>query len=335
MQLRCGTFNLFQFVEPPFAWYEPQNIYSDTDWILKKGWIKEQLSKMNCDIVGFQEVFSISALKELVKNEGFTYFETVESPTVDTHNNFVYVKPVVAICSKYPITLLKPLNNFEDGFEFTRIPIKAQIAIEGIGEIIVYVVHLKSKLPLFETISNTSDTWDNLILKTLQARSMGYVSSAFQRGKEATELYREITDTLKLHNNIPFILLGDLNDNVDSIPIESLTNREKLFEINGINYSTLPDETKALKYKYTLYDTFDMAPNPSGQRRVPTHYYRNYGDVIDYIFVSNSLNEKNPQHNGRVIFHEVFDLHLKSDGVSDSKQSDHAQVVTTIDFSNT
>ncbi|WP_235190104.1 hypothetical protein [Bacillus gaemokensis] len=65
---------------------------------------------------------------------------------------------------------------------------------------------------------------------------------------------------------------------------------------------------------------------------MPTHYYKKVGNVLDYIFVSNALNEKNEQHVGRVSTYEVLDRHLKCDDIGNQKQSDHAQVVATIKF---
>ncbi|MEM5627495.1 hypothetical protein AAHB47_30145 [Bacillus wiedmannii] len=63
MQIRFGTFNLYQFVEPPYKWYEPNSFYSEADWLKKKEWIKKQILDMKCDVIGFQEVFSTNALK--------------------------------------------------------------------------------------------------------------------------------------------------------------------------------------------------------------------------------------------------------------------------------
>lgn len=342
MQIRCGTFNLYQFVEPPFAWYEPENVYSNVDWLLKKDWIKEQLLNMNCDIVGLQEVFSCVALRNLLEDLGFTYFETVEIPITDAENNSVFIKPVVAIASKYQIKSVEPVKPLlsvieelpiEKDFKFSRIPIKAKIHLQGFGDIIFYVCHLKSKKPLIKSVNSSGDdTWDKRVLETLRSRSKGHVTSLLQRGAEAALLYYEITETLNTYDNIPIVLLGDLNDDEHSIPIEALTNRERLFEVDGIDYSELPNEAKMLTYRYRLYDSFDLAPNPTGQKRSPTHYYKGLGSVLDYVLVSNAFNEKNQHSIGRVTSNEVFDQHLKSDRVGDHKQSDHAQVVTTINF---
>ena len=80
MRLRLGTFNLFQFVAPPFSWYIKKDHFTPTEFKKKKLWIKEQIEHMQCDIIGFQEVFSIEELQALCKELGFEYFVTVDTP---------------------------------------------------------------------------------------------------------------------------------------------------------------------------------------------------------------------------------------------------------------
>ncbi|MGG1152626.1 endonuclease/exonuclease/phosphatase family protein [Bacillus wiedmannii] len=342
MQIRFGTFNLYQFSKPPMAWYEPDSVYSSEAWDSKKKWIKDQLLKMNCDVIGFQEVFSFDALRELIKEAGFTYFSTVDTPTIDPENNSVYVSPIVAIGSKHPITSVYPVKipsptrddiAITNDFKFSRTPIKAKIDIKDFGEILFYVVHLKSKRPVIETPNFLpSEPWDKKVLETLRSRSKGHITSLLQRGLESAFLYHEVSDALRINNPTPVVILGDLNDDEHSIPLEALMNRERLNEVDGTRYNNLPSEAKRSIYSYTIYDAFDIAPNPSGQPRIPTHYYNNIGNVLDYILVSNAFNERNPHKIGRIITHKVFDEHLKADGIKDDKQSDHAQVVITIEL---
>ncbi|MEW9576772.1 hypothetical protein U9K47_15710 [Bacillus toyonensis] len=180
-----------------------------------------------------------------------------------------------------------------------------------------------------DIVYNPSETWDNQILNTLRARSMGHVASLLQRGTEAAILYHEISETLHSNKELPIILLGDFNDDEHSIPIEALTNREKLSKIGD---KQIPIEEQPIVYDYKLYDAFDLAPNQSGQKRLPTHYYGKLGNVLDFIFVSNALNEKNKEYIGRVSEYKVFDRHLKCDDIENETQSDHAQVVATIKF---
>ena len=153
MKFRVGTFNLFQFVEPPFSWYTKKEKFTEEEWQEKLSWIKKQITNMNCDIIGFQEVFSKKALKDLVFELGFKYFKVVDKAKVDKNNDLVYVTTTVAIASKFPIKNLKKVDidfsslkkhNLEGFFKFSREPIKATIILPNQKEISFYVCHLKS-----------------------------------------------------------------------------------------------------------------------------------------------------------------------------------------------
>ena len=45
MKIRIGTFNLFQFVEPPYSWYTKKEKFTQEEWEEKKAWIKEQITQ--------------------------------------------------------------------------------------------------------------------------------------------------------------------------------------------------------------------------------------------------------------------------------------------------
>jgi predicted extracellular nuclease len=343
MIIRCGTFNLYQFAAPPGAWYEEENFYSEPDWKSKKEWVKNQLINMNCDVVGVQEVFSPEELKELAAEIGYSYFSIVDTPKKESEYSSVYVSPVVAIISKHPIVTAVAVEfgdrskenlPIQTEFNFSRTPIRAEIEIENVGNIVFYVAHLKSKRPKEIPLAfEPNDNWDQKVLKTMKARSTGNVAALLQRGAEASELYNHISNDLHKKPNTPVILLGDLNDDTNSIPIEALSNRSRIYEIDNTDYNDLPLEAKIAIYRYKMFDAFDMAPNPNGLPRTPTHYHKGEGGTLDYIFISNALNEKNSNSVGRISSYDVFDEHLKSDGVGNHKQSDHGQPVVTIQFS--
>ena len=93
---------------------------------------------MDCDIIGFQEVFSKDALETLVKEAGFPYFETSDIAKLSTNNPMKYVTTTVAIASKYPImqmykvrvhTPSLKVHDFQGHFSFSRVPIKANILL--------------------------------------------------------------------------------------------------------------------------------------------------------------------------------------------------------------
>ena len=43
MKIRLGTFNLFQFVEPPYSWYTKKEKFNERQWTEKTTWIKNQI----------------------------------------------------------------------------------------------------------------------------------------------------------------------------------------------------------------------------------------------------------------------------------------------------
>lgn len=57
-----------------------------------------------------------------------------------------------------------------------------------------------------------------------------------------------------------------------------------------------------------------------------------YGNVIDYIFLSKDFNKKDKNAIGKVTSYEVFDEHLKENKDASLLKSDHAQIVSEILF---
>ena len=129
MIIKIATFNLFQFCSPEFSFYTKKEKFKKEDWEDKKNWIKEQLQKMNCDIVGFQEVFSQEELKELVLECGFKEFVVTQNPKLDEKNR-VYKSTTVALASKFPIKNIENISKSSD-FTFSREPIKAIISLKN------------------------------------------------------------------------------------------------------------------------------------------------------------------------------------------------------------
>ncbi len=176
---------------------------------------------------------------------------------------------------------------------------------------------------------NTDIDWEIKTKEYMQARSRGQISSLIQRGKETTILYHDITETIN-QNNEPLVVLGDLNEVDESVVFESLTNNQPVNSIYDTSIDRLPKLVKSSIFTYQLYDAYHLATHQNDTRRAPTNFFRKSGEVLDYILVSNDLNLKNPYHKGIVTSYRVFDSHLKADGISDKKLSDHAQVVATL-----
>lgn len=320
MKIKLATFNLFQFVEPPYAWYTKKEKFTQEQWIEKTTWIKNQILKMDCDIIGFQEVFSRDALERLVKELGFNYFETVD--TAKRHKN-TYLSTTVAIASKYPISKIQRVkvnipsfkkHNFIGHYTFARVPIKATITLPDKTELLVYVSHLKSnRLNEFEYLFNKEHDLDykkEAVSKALEGTS---ATSLQQRLCEASSLFFNI----KRAKNRPVVLLCDFNDKEFSLTIDALSNH-KYHDKNSEEDFLLYDAS--YHYKEIVNNPHPEAKEP---KRKATSYFLGRGNVLDYIFISNHFEVSN---------YTVLDEHLHQHGTDLLLTSDHAQVICELKF---
>lgn len=321
MNLRFATFNLYQFVSPPFSWYIKKDKFSPEEWKEKITWIKNQIRLLDADVIGFQEVFSANELKRLCEDLGYKYFLTVDSPKTHNKNSNIFISTVVALASKYPIISHKKVrydlksikkHSFKGTFSFSRTPIKAIIELPNKRKIAVYVNHFKSnRLNEFEFIFKKETKLEEKIQKTKDSLENNYSPSLKQRLCEVSSLYFDIKNS-----KLPTIFLCDLNDKEFSLCIDALTKGK------------YHDENKTILYDAHYYNsekTYNPHPEQKIIKRKATSYYQGYGNVIDYIFVSKELKES-------IISYKVYDEHLQKNTNGSLLQSDHAQVLCEINI---
>lgn len=329
MNLRFATFNLFQFCTPDSSYYTRKEKFTIEQWNKKRVWIKEQIIKMNCDVIGFQEVFSDDDLKNLCKELGFEYFICVDKAKKDKKNPNIYISTTLALASKYPIkkTSLVKVHipsikkyDFQGHFKFSRVPIKALIEFPNNLNITVYVNHFKSnRLNEFEYIFTKKDTLKEKKEQVKNALQNNYSPALKQRLCETSSLYYDF-----LRTKTPIVFLCDLNDREFSLAIDVLTNKAY--------HENLQRDFNILHDAYYLYDKKVYNPHPEQKeiKRTPTSYYQSYGNVLDYIFVSKEFDKRYKKHLGKINSYEVFDEHLQENKDGSLLQSDHAQVVCEI-----
>jgi len=321
MKIRLGTFNLYQFVEPPYRWYTRKGKFNHRQWSEKTTWVKKQIVKMDCDIIGFQEVFSKDALKGLVEEIGFKYFKTVDIAKLSTNNPLKYITTTVAIASKHPITNIEEVkvhapsvqkHNLEGDIKFSRVPIKATTKLPNGEELLVYVCHLKSnRRNEFEYVFDAQHGFEHkkdLVSKALEGK---YAKALRQRLCEASSLFFDI----KKSKDNPAVLLCDLNDKEFSITIDALSNNK------------YHDDTS--KEHFLLHDPH---PEQSTAKRKATSYYRSRGNVLDYIFVTNHFHKEYENRIAQLTDYVVLDEHLQENKNGSLLKSDHAQVVCELTF---
>ncbi len=335
MKIRLGTFNLFQFAKPPYAWYTKKEKFNNRQWQEKTTWIKEQIRQMDCDIIGFQEVFSQDALETLVKELGFPYFATADTAKRSTNNPMKYVTTTVALASKYPINNLQKvrahipsirIHDFQGHFTFARVPIKATVILPNAQELLVYVCHFKSnRLNEYEYTFQVEDTLAHKKEVVSEALQKNASPALRQRLCEASSLHL----AMRKSKHKPTILLCDLNDKEYSITIDALSNHAY--------HDDKRKETRILhdaSYEYT--PTVDN-PHPEAKEpvRTPTSYFLGRGNVLDYVFISTQLCKGHTEYIAEVTDYTLLDAHLQDNKDGSLLTSDHAQVVCELTFKET
>lgn len=306
---KVATFNLFNFIEPPNAFYEFDNIYTDSEWKKKCSWTANQLLSIQADLVGFQEIFSAQPLEKICLSSGLMNFVTVEQPHVES--DYVYFKPVTGLASKHPILQSKGLMidkqtrhalGLPSTFNYSRMPLHAVIKTPILGTIDVVVVHLKSQRPM--DVENPENHYSRY-----SDEFIGSLKSSQQRNEEAMALRHQLRQ-MKSQFDRPVILMGDMNQNLRSPSIQCLVE------------PPLTKQTQIERKKLYLFDSWQQTSPISS--RMPSHYYGEQGNILDYILLSQEFSSCSIQH-------KTLDKHLVQPNYDeDSMSSDHGIVVALI-----
>ncbi|ODS14089.1 endonuclease/exonuclease/phosphatase family protein [Pseudoalteromonas tetraodonis] len=333
---------MFNYLEPPNAYYEFERIYTAEQWAKKQRWLVNYLTGHQPDVIGFQEVFSIKSLKELVKEQGYAYFAVVDEPQVI--DDFIYKRPVVALAAKYPIVevasvehdheLAKTLGLTED-FTFSRKVLRATITLPHIGNTDCYVVHFKSKRSMIELDEQNQDlTPEKNIIELLKADIAGSWGSTIQRGSEATLLMIDIIARRESAQN-PIVLMGDFNNNLaDGVLSHLLTNT--------LRFAPTFD-SKTYLAKYCLNDAWQLftrsqlnSANQNNEntvdlKRKPTHYIGASSSVLDYILLSCEFDSSYDDSFFEVSQYHTYDRHLiNPEFERDDLSTDHGVVLISL-----
>ncbi|MDG1731842.1 MAG: endonuclease/exonuclease/phosphatase family protein [Thalassotalea sp.] len=333
--IKLATFNLYNFIEPPLAFYDFDKILSSEQWLKKQKWICDYLTEFQPDIIGFQEVFSVEALQQLTLEQGYPYFAVVDEPNIV--DDFICNSPVVAIASKFAITqtvavevdieLAKSIG-LHPNFNFSRKVLRATIDLPHAGFTDCYVVHFKSKRPMLEFEEQLASKESTLVAR-LKAQIAGGWGSAIIRGSEASLL---LVDMIKRREQkgYPMMLLGDFNNPLDDGILETLTTQSLRFYNDHeevLNKYYLKDSWLLYVETYNKEEETKLTVPP----RKPTHYYGAKGSVLDYILLSSEFDASNQASLFELSEHHTYDRHLINPIFDrDGESTDHGVVMVTL-----
>ncbi|MDH3675755.1 MAG: endonuclease/exonuclease/phosphatase family protein, partial [Anaerolineae bacterium] len=288
----------------------------------KVHWLANQLKKMHADIVGFQEIFHIAALKEILQASGIYDQASVSMGERNGEG------PAVGLVSRFPILDHDTIPEFPEGAQleiddvavpvsgFSRPVLKARLRLRDDLDVIVFVVHLKSKRPKMRDDVDPHDP---------RERAKGHTRSLMIRAAETTALRHLLLDTLE-GTDLPVIIMGDLNDDGQAVTSKILGGSEP--------WRNLPLKDKRRLWDVHLYNVKDIQARQSYRDVYYTHLHNGHYDSLDHILVSQEFVRQNPNRLGYVEYVKVFNDHLIDETLSDDRppkwESDHGQVTATI-----
>jgi endonuclease/exonuclease/phosphatase family metal-dependent hydrolase len=212
-EIRFATFNVRNLALPGIKFYEDQLPYSPSEYDAKINWIARQLDQLDADVIGFQEIFSQAALKQVLART--QKYRQAHHAGIDPDPQRERLTPSVALVSRLPIAadatiyanfprdlsvaLPGVANRFAD---FTRPVLRAGVILTPALTVNVFVCHLKSKRPDFRNGGNGDDS-DQLGIAILR--------SLIRRSTEALGLRYLLTDYAN-GRRIPLVVMGDFND---------------------------------------------------------------------------------------------------------------------------
>jgi endonuclease/exonuclease/phosphatase family metal-dependent hydrolase len=218
MALRVATFNLKDFFAPRA---ETEHAVVEA----KVANVAKELRRANADVVALQEVGSTELLDRLLGKElgdlGY------EPPVVGTEDKRG-IRNVIA--SRLPVQWSQvhaprtlPFPRFLDGDPdpfASRIPLRrgvvhVRVEAGALGEVDVVTAHFKSNLGVPLRDGDGNDIED----PSPRARGEAAVRSLVQRAAEALFVRGIVDDIVKTKPDHAVIVLGDLNDGPDSLPV--------------------------------------------------------------------------------------------------------------------
>lgn len=325
--LKIGTFNVENLAPAGVTYYEEK--WSEADFKAKSGWIAGQLQRMNAQIVGFQEVWRESTLREVcVASERFTASQ-VWAPGTEEGTPKFSKGPFVGIASTLPLVgEVQTFEQFPSGVAtevegiklpvaaFSRPVLKATFALEGDRTLTAFVTHLKSKRGIMYAGAPQDDP---------REEALGKARALIRRASEAAALRFLIVQEIE-QNNRPVVVLGDLNDGTSSVTTEMVTGSRP--------FRYRPTAEKKPIWDRLLYNAWELHAARSTRDIGYTHIYNGIYENLDHVLVSQELVADNPDRIGEVIDMRYFNDHLIDGMLSDERkgraQSDHGQIVAEI-----
>ena len=318
-EIRFATFNVCNLAPAGAKLYDNLEPLSPAQYEAKAEWTARQIDLLDADVIGFQEIFSQAALRDVLARTRH-YREATQAgydaidaggrmlPTVALVSRLPLAGPGVAHAS-FPAGVSVPAEvHAADDYpcRFARAPLHVQVMLPGGQLTDVVVVHLKSRRPDYRH----GDGGDALAYALANLRSLQ------RRGAEAVALRVLVSELGR--NGRPRIVLGDFNDIANAVTTSIVMGAGAPCAPHG----DMPE------MRERLYDGNAIQLRQDYLRHVG---YTNIHDssymTIDHILVSEHFHPASPRAIGMVLDVIYLNDHLLQ---ALPQASDHGQVLARI-----
>ncbi|MES2262521.1 MAG: endonuclease/exonuclease/phosphatase family protein [Pseudomonadota bacterium] len=318
-EIRFATFNVCNLALPGTKLYDNLAPLSADEYEAKANWTAQQLDQLDADVIGFQEIFSQAALRDVLSRTR-KYRDAIHAG-FDPAPGATRLTPNVALVSRLPLVAPAAMySDFPPGVvadcahvdagnpdadRFARAPLHAQVLLPGERIVDVIVVHLKSRRPDYRA----SDCGDDPLQYAL-----ANLRSLVWRGTEAVAL-RVLLSKLMRDTGHPCIVLGDFNDTADAVTTTIVL---------GAGVLSPPGQ----EMHGRMYDCNQIQLRQDHLRHVGyTCIHEGHYTTIDHVLVSDHFNPASPRAIG-----EVFDVTYLNDHLRQERPetSDHGQVLVRL-----
>lgn len=315
-EIRFATFNVFNLAPPGVQLYDNLAPLTIAEYEAKADWTAQQLDQLDADVVGFQEIFSQAALRDVLSRTR-KYKDAIHAG-FDPDPHATRLTPNVALVSRLPLAAA-PVVYAEfpqgvtseprpgDSDRFARAPLHVQVVLPGEHVVDVVVVHLKSRRPDYIG-ADCGD--DPLQFALANLRSLVW------RGTEAVAL-RVLLSTLMRESARPCIVMGDFNDTADAVTTSIVLGGNAVLDC-------APGE----EWRGRMFDCAQIQQRQDHLRHVGyTTVHEGHYATIDHVLVSEEFNPASPRAIGA-----VYDVAYMNDHLSQQRPetSDHGQVLVRL-----
>jgi hypothetical protein len=313
MTLCFASFNLKNLQSPGRPMHPGGKPYDEPTYRAKIDWTAAMLRRLDADVIGFQEAWSLDSLRDAFAGAGLAdAYEIIarDAPPGRVQVALAFRKAGFQAVSHgwtetVPPGFLMRSGNAEDendpdGLDvrisaLSRPPLQARLKLRAGPnkgrEIAVWVSHLKSKRPTDldprhyrRPPRGQPNPWLPI------AEPIGSALSSVRRAAEALALRMLLTEQMLAEPNLPVVVTGDLNDGTLSVTT-TLVSGDAPYKL----WAKSTAAQKGRSAQLGLYNAETLQEYRSQRDVTYTHIFENRMETLDHVLVSRHFYDHSPE----------------------------------------